>query len=122
MNGNFINPSPTGRFLCVHFDTRLNFNSHIRLIETKCNKALNILNFILNFIRGTWWGTDLQTLLVFYKSYIRSIIDYVYFPLNNKNNRDKLERIQYAAIRLVMGYKNSTPTNVLLSESKMLSL
>ena len=121
VNGNCIKSSLSGRFLGVNFDTRLKFSTHIRMIETKCNKALNILKFI----RGTWWGTDPQTLLVFYKSYIRSIIDYacfIYFPTSNKNNREKLERVQYSAIRLAMGYRNSTPTNVMLSESKLLSL
>lgn len=44
---------------------------------------------------------------------------FVYFP-KRKNEIIKLERIQYAAIRLALGYRISTPTNILIAESKLM--
>jgi len=79
---------------------------------------------ILKFLRGTWWGTGPETLITLYKSFVRSIIDYasfVYFPLQ-KNQIHKLEKIQFRAIRLALGYRLSTPTNILLAESKLLAI
>lgn len=37
-----------------------------------------------------------------------------------KNEIDKLEKIQFAAIRYSMGYRISTPTNILIAESKLM--
>ena len=76
---------------------------------------------IIKFIRGTWWGADPQTLITLYKTFVRSIIDYgcfIYFP-TQLNQINKLEKIQYLATRLALGFRNSTPTNILLSESKL---
>lgn len=52
---------------------------------------------------------------------MRSILDYgsfIYFP-TQKHQIEKIEKIQYMAVRLALGYRNSTPTNILLSESKL---
>ena len=107
----------SARFLGIYFDFDMSFKTHISKVIQKCNQALNIVKFL----RGTWWGSDPSTLLSFYKSYVRSIIDYgcfIYFPVN-KASQGKLERIQNHAIRLCMGYRNSTPINILLGESKL---
>lgn len=101
----------------LRFDYKLSFNFHISQIQTECSLALNIVKFLA----GTWWGSHPDTLLCLYKSFIRSIIDYssfIYFP-KKKSNIDKLERIQYAAIRSALSFRKSTPTNILLSESKL---
>ena len=79
---------------------------------------------IIKFLRGIHWGADPQTLIIFYKSFVRSIIDYgsyIYFP-NQTTLIDKLEKIQFTAIRLALSYRTSTPTNILLGESKLESL
>ena len=86
----------------------------------KCSKAL----YIVKFLGGTWWGSHPSTLLTFYKIYVRSIIEYgafLYFP-KQKKSIEKLERVQYAAIRSVLGLAKSTPTNILIAESKLLYL
>ncbi|CAB0041508.1 unnamed protein product [Trichogramma brassicae] len=77
----------------------------------------------MKFLCGTYWGSHPDTLLILYKSYIRSIMDYgsfIYLP-KNKQDKLKLERIQFAAIRCALGYRMSTPTNILLAEAKMFS-
>ena len=76
---------------------------------------------IIKFIRDTWWGADPEMLIILYKTFVRSIIDYgcfIYFP-TQLNQINKLEQIQYLATRLALGFRNSTPTNILLSESKL---
>ena len=76
---------------------------------------------IIKFLRGTWWGADPETLILLYKSLVRSIMDYgmfVYYP-TQKAEIDNLEKIQYLAIRYALGYRTSTPTNILLGESKL---
>ncbi|XP_015111524.1 uncharacterized protein LOC107037477 [Diachasma alloeum] len=53
--------------------------------------------------------------------FVRSVLDYglfIYYPKKVKS-RNALERIQFEAIRAVMGYRKTTPTNVLLAESKL---
>ena len=115
INNTEIKSSETVRFLGITFDYKL--NQHINKVNTRCNRALNITKFL----RGTWWGSDPQTLITLYKSYVRSVIEYassVYFP-TRKNSIYKLERIQYQAIRLALGYRRSTPTTILLAESKL---
>ena len=76
---------------------------------------------LLKFLRRTWWGADPSILLILYKSFVRSIIDYgcfIYFS-HKKNEVEALEKIQFAAIRYALGYRISTPTNLLIAESKL---
>ena len=74
-----IKSSKSARFLGIIFDYRLLFHEQVESIHKKVSRATNIVKFL----RGTWWGSNLSTLLILYKSFIRSIIDYVcfvYFP------------------------------------------
>lgn len=112
-----IQSSESARFLGVIFDHKLSFVPQIDQINKRCAKSLNIIKYLC----GTWWGSDPETLLILYKSLVRSIIDYgifVYFP-KRKNIAYKLEKIQYVAIRSALGYRKTTPTNILLAESKL---
>lgn len=112
-----IKSSGTAKFLGITFDYKMSFAPQIENVRKKCFKSLNIIKFL----RGTWWGCDPETLTVIYKSFVRSIIDYgcfVYFP-NRKEMILKLERIQFASIRYALGYRISTPTNILIAESKL---
>ncbi|XP_058803329.1 uncharacterized protein LOC131671138 [Phymastichus coffea] len=115
-----IKSSESTRFLGIILDYQLNFKNHIKQIHKKASMALNIIKFL----RGTWWGAQPGTLLTLYKSFIRAIIDYgclVYYPTQAKLT-NVLEKIQYSAIRLSLGYRISTPTNILLSESKLVTI
>ena len=74
-----IKSSETVKFLGIIFDYKLSFKNHVDLVQKKCIRALNMVKFL----RGTWWGADPRTLLLLYKSFVRSIIDYgsfMYFP------------------------------------------
>ncbi|CAB0043250.1 unnamed protein product [Trichogramma brassicae] len=118
---NHIIPScGKNKFLGVIFDYQLSFKDHIAYIQTRCNTAMNIMKFLC----GTYWGSHPDTLLRLYETYVRSILDYgsfVYFP-KNAGLKTKLERIQFAAIRTALGYRRSTPTNILLAEAKISSV
>lgn len=112
-----IKSSQSARFLGLTFDYKLSFIPQVDIINKKCSRALNIIKFLC----GTWWGSDPETLLTLYKSLVRSIIEYgcfIYFPIR-KNIAYKLEKIQYVAIRAALGFRKTTPTNILLAESKL---
>ena len=108
------------KFLGRTFDHKLLFKPHIDTVAQKCSKALNILRFLC----GTWWGSSPEILIIFYKSFVCSIIDYGSFIYltSNKSTIERIEKIQFAAIRIAYGYRRSTPTNIILAESKMISL
>lgn len=120
ISGQDIQASTSAKLLGVHFDYRLSFKQHISQVIMRANKALNIIKFL----RGVYWGADPSTLLRFYKSYVRPIIDYgvfIYLP-TAKTTILKLERVQYSAVRLSLGLRISTPTNILLAESNLMSI
>lgn len=111
-----INSSETVRFLGIILDYKFSFIPHINNIHKKCTRAINLIKFLC----GTWWGSDPQTLLTLYKSYVRPILEYgifIYFP-TQKYLVEKIEKLQYTALRAALGYRTSTPTNVILAESK----
>ncbi|XP_076282897.1 uncharacterized protein LOC143210184 isoform X1 [Lasioglossum baleicum] len=103
------------KFLGMIFDSKLTFELHISKLRQQCFKALNIIKYL----RGVWWGSDPETLLTIYRTYIRSRLDYgsfVYFPEPDWLRR-RLETIQATAIKLALGLRTSTPTNVVLAEA-----
>ena len=66
-------------------------SAQVSQVQKRSLRALNILKYLC----GTWWGSHPDTLLLLYKSYSRSIIDYgsfIYFP-KYKKLADKLEKI-----------------------------
>ena len=120
INNLTIKSSESVRFLGIFFDYKLSFTVHVDYVKKKCMRALNIIKFLC----CTWWGSDPSTLTILYKSCVRSLIDYgcfIYSP-SSVNLINKLERIQYTAIRSVLGLRISTPTNILLAEAKLLSI
>lgn len=103
------------KYLGVILDRRLTWKPFIDSIVEKCNKGINFLKFVTK----TWWGADVKTALVFYKSFIRSIIDYG-CPLYGSANQSLLNRldvIQRKALRICLGAMNSTPNDPLYVEA-----
>lgn len=114
-------PSTTDvKFLGIYFDYQLSFKKHVNQVLIRANKALNIVKFL----RGIYWGADPSTLIRFYKSFVRPIIEYgifVYMP-TQKTSILRLERLQYSAVRLAFGLRASTPTNILLAEAGLMTI
>lgn len=102
------------------YDNQLKFDKQTELVRDKANKACNILKFL----NGVSWGMETNTALQIYKSYIRSVMNYglfVYFP-KDWRGKEKIEKLQYKGIRIALGYRNSTTTNVMLSEAKVMRM
>jgi ribonuclease HI len=102
------------KYLGVIFDTHLIFAQHINYIVQKCDKRINLLKCVT----GTSWGTGKESLLLLYRSLIRSLMDYACFIYLNisKTQLLKLERIQYKALRVICGVPSTTPGPVLQAE------
>ena len=115
-----VKSSATVRFLGIIFDYKLSFIPHINMLKQKCSTRMNILKFLC----GVKWGSNPSTLIILYKSFVRSVIDYgcfAYFP-KNKVYIEMLNKIQLANLRIAMGYRISTPSNIILTESKIQSI
>ena len=80
-------------------------------------KTLRCMN-IIKCLRSTWWDIYADTLIHFYKSFIRSVVNYgifVYYP-TQKLAINNLDQIEHLALRYALDYRYSTPTNFLLAE------
>ena len=60
------------KFLGLIWDSKLNFEAHIKYLKQKCTKAMNVLKVLAH----TDWGADQSTLLQLYRALIRSKLDY----------------------------------------------
>jgi len=68
-------------FLGLTFDSKLSWSAHIKYIEDKCKKRLNLMRSV----SGNTWGASKKTLLTIYRALIRSIIDYGAIAYNSCN-------------------------------------
>jgi len=79
---------------------------------------------ILTSLSGTWWGSH-SLLLKLYRSIFRGSIEYgcqIFRFHRTKSIFIKLKRLQFQAIRVAMGYRISTPINIILFEAREVSL
>lgn len=108
------------KFLGIWLDKKLDFKKQLEVIRNKGNKACNLLSFTC----GIYYGMEINTALMLYKSYIRSVLEYGLFLFLPTKFTEllKIERVQYAGIRKALGYRVSTPTNVLIAESKVVNM
>lgn len=115
-----VKSSESARFLGIIIDYKLSFVPHIKSIIQKCTVRSNIIKFLCS----VKWGSDPSTLLILYKSFVRSIIDYgsfIYYP-KAKIHCELLDKLQLSCLRPSMGYKKTTPNNIVLAESKFQSI
>jgi len=108
-----IHSTDSHKFFGISLDFRLSGNNHIHALSIRCSKLLNILTML----RGTWWGGAPSSL--FYKALIRGSMEYgcLTFPFNNHSSMKHLENIQFRALRACLGFRRTTPTNVILAEA-----
>lgn len=105
------------KFLGIWLDNKLTFHKQIQEMRGKVNKA----NSLMRYLNKVSKGMEVNTALMLYKSLVRSITDYcnfLYFP-KEELWKLKFERVQYMGIRTALGFRNSTPNNVVIAEAKV---
>ena len=67
---------------------------------------------------GVWWGSHQFTLKLLYNAIIRSHFDYAIFLLDPcyRSALNKLDKIHYKALRIILGAMKSSPTNAMQME------
>jgi ribonuclease HI len=106
LNGRLLTVSNNFRYLGVIFDQKLLWNAHVRLVQQKCAKRINLMRSMA----GVSWGAHPDTMIVLYKGLIRSVLEYgcIAFDRAADTHILKLERIQYRCLRIALGLMQST--------------
>ena len=97
-NGILLTPGLHTKFLGIFIDNKLSFNVHVDNIVSKCNSRL----FLMRKLRTIGLSND--GLKIFYSSNIRSVVSYAapaWYTLLSNHNRERLERIQRSATRVI---------------------
>jgi hypothetical protein len=106
------------KILGVTFDVMLCFHKHVANIVAKAWQRLNLLKAVC----GSFWGHDKETLLMTFKAFVESVFDLaspVWFPNCKPSNIVKLQLIQNAAMRLVIGCHKGASIDHLYAECKL---
>lgn len=110
----------SAKFLGLEFDENLNFRTHVLQIAARAKKRTTVLRYLCKKEKGmsATWG------LRIYKSMIAPIMEYGAFiylrgneGINTQKDWDPLRKIESQAMRIIMGYRQSTPINVISAES-----
>ena len=103
------------KFLGLWWDSRLSFKEHISALKTQCKEALNLIRVVAHLK----WGGDRDTLLMLYRTIVRSKLDYgciVYGTASNTNLR-QLDSIHNAGLRLALGAFCTSPVSSMYTEA-----
>ena len=114
LRGQPIPVQPAVKFLGVVMDRKLTYKQHLTSLRDKCFRALNILRCVAR----TSYGADRCTLLMLYRSLIRSKLDYACFIYDSAchSNKKPLDTIHHTALRIATGAFRTTPIDSLLAE------
>ena len=108
------------RFLGVIFDRRVTYNEHFKVLREKSFKSLNILKCVSR----TSYGADRATLLLLYRSMIRSKLDYasLIYDSASESSKRPLDAVHHAALCIATSAFRTSPKASLLAEAHELSL
>ena len=108
------------KFLGVIFDRKLSFIPHIKYLKANFLKALNLLKVLSH----TRWGADRIVLLHYYRSLIRSKLDYgaIVYGSARKSYLASLDTVHHQGLRLAFGAFRTTPVESLYVEADEPSL
>ncbi len=120
IQGKAIQYKKHARFLGVIFDEHLTWSKHIHDVVIRCKKDLNVLRALT----GTEWGASKETLLILYRSLVRSKLDYGCEAIDPKIKllSKSLDSIQYQALRIATGAVQGTALATLLADTGELPL
>lgn len=108
------------KYLGIILDSKLLWSPHITYVKQRCERGINMLKFVSK----RKFGASPMTSLMFYRAYIRSILDYgcTLYGASAKSNLIVLDRVQCRAIRICIGCMRSSPVFAILSEAQELPL
>ena len=108
------------KFLGVILDKQLRWGPYIKKLWEKCKGDLHILSILA----GRRWGAKYATLKRVYNASIVSKLNYAGFLYDTaaESNLKALNRIQYAAARILLGALRCTPVAVLEAEANLVPL
>ena len=106
-NGTVTQPSPVVRWLGVFFDRKLSFRTHINRKVTFASRALQMISRLNTSERGL----SPQHLHQLYTSCVTPILDYraEAWWRGQKGYFDKLQKLQNAACRKILGVFRTSP-------------
>ena len=107
------------RILGVTFDPHFTFTPHIKSIVSRAAPRLNILKALA----GTKWGQQKETIIITFKSLIRSIFTYaapIWFPNSSPSAIKQLQTIQNSALRIATGCVMMSSIDHLHAETSVL--
>ena len=118
--GQSVETRPAARFLGVLLDRRLTYKEHFQALRERCFKSLSVLKCVSR----TSYGADRDTLLLLYRSMIRSKLDYASFVYDSASESSKrsLDTVHHASVRVATGAFRTSPTSSLLAEANELPL
>ena len=113
--GQPIPTQPAAKFLGVVFDRRLTYRDHFKVLRERCFRSLNVLKCVSR----TRYGADRSTLMLLYRSIIRSKLDYACFVYDSASEASKrtLDTVHHHSLRVVTGAFRTSPTSSLLVEA-----
>ena len=102
------------KYLGVLFDAKLTWADHIKRIEDKCKKVINVMRCLT----GREWGASCASLKTIYVAMIRSVFDYgsIVYGSAAVSLLKRLDVIQAKALRVCSGAFRSTPVCALQIE------
>ena len=120
LNGINLKREKTVTYLGVKFDQGLYWKHHIDHIVEKCQQPLNVMRKVARHD----WGGDRTSLKMMYTALVRSKMDYACFLFSHaaKCHLDKLNKIQYEAVRIITGNYKCTVIDNLEAEVHLLPL
>ncbi|CAC5371654.1 unnamed protein product [Mytilus coruscus] len=108
------------KFLGLIFDRQLTWNKRLNYLQERPKAILNVLRYV----QANNYGIGTDSLLMLYKSLLRSVLDYGCQAFNSASItvKSKLDMIQAKGLCIVLGAHKSTPLETILAESGKMPL
>ena len=111
-NQNLIKSSSSQKHLGMVLGTKLDFNLHIKNVQSKVNKTIGLLRKLKNILSR-------QSLITIYKSFLRPHLDYgdiIYDGAYNSSFHENIESIHYNAALAIAGAIRGTSKEKIYQE------
>ena len=98
-NNSIVSQSPHQKHLGIFLDAQLTFEKHLKIITTKVNKTIGLIQKLQNVLLRL-------ALMTIYKAFVRPNLDYgdvIKDETYNKTFLQKLESIRYSACLALSG-------------------